>query len=54
MKFDSLQEDADVIFVAIFTLEATLKIIAYGFFFHSNSYLRSGWNIIDFVVVVVG
>jgi len=53
-RLNAKLEDADVIFVAIFTLEAILKIIAYGFFFHANSYLRSGWNIIDFVVVVVG
>eukprot|EP00794_Sanderia_malayensis_P016877 gene16877-18582_t len=47
-------EDADAVFVAIFTLEAILKIIAYGFIFHTDSYLRSGWNILDFTVVVIG
>ncbi|XP_065072313.1 voltage-dependent L-type calcium channel subunit alpha-1D-like [Rhopilema esculentum] len=53
-KLNAQLENADAVFVAIFTLEAILKIIAYGFFFHSDSYLRSGWNILDFVVVVVG
>ena len=41
-------------FLAIFTLEAVLKIIAYGFLFHPGAYLRNGWNILDFVIVVVG
>jgi hypothetical protein len=35
-----------------FILEGFLKIIAQGFVKHKNSYLRNGWNIIDFIVVV--
>ena len=52
-SFD-LQEVAEYVFLAIFTLEAVLKIIAYGFLFHPGAYLRNGWNILDFVIVVVG
>jgi len=48
------QEVAEYVFLAIFTLEAVLKIIAYGFLFHPGAYLRNGWNILDFVIVVVG
>lgn len=40
--------------MGIFTLECTLKIIASGFVLHKQSYLRSGWNILDFIVVVSG
>jgi hypothetical protein len=40
--------------LAIFTLEVILKIIAYGLCLHPNAYLRSGWNILDFIIVVVG
>jgi hypothetical protein len=40
--------------LAIFTLESILKIIAYGLCLHPNAYLRSGWNLLDFVIVVVG
>lgn len=47
-------EVAEYVFLAIFTLEAVLKIIAYGFLFHPGAYLRNGWNILDFVIVVVG
>ena len=37
----------------IFSVECTLKIIAFGFAFTGpNSYLRNGWNIIDFIIVV--
>ena len=49
-----LQEQIEYIFLAIFTLEVILKIIAYGLCLHPNAYLRSGWNLLDFIIVVVG
>uniref|UniRef100_A0A8C2SJH2 Voltage-dependent P/Q-type calcium channel subunit alpha n=1 Tax=Capra hircus TaxID=9925 RepID=A0A8C2SJH2_CAPHI len=33
---------------------AGIKIIALGFAFHKGSYLRNGWNVMDFVVVLTG
>ncbi|KAJ7334442.1 Voltage-dependent L-type calcium channel subunit alpha-1D [Desmophyllum pertusum] len=48
------KEDAEYYFVAIFCVEALLKIMAFGFVLHPGSYLRNGWNILDFTVVVVG
>ena len=37
----------DDVFTVIFTLECTLKIITYGFFFNGKgSYLRNSWNIL--------
>ncbi|XP_078343776.1 voltage-dependent L-type calcium channel subunit alpha-1D-like isoform X1 [Oculina patagonica] len=47
-------EKAEYYFVAIFCVEALLKIMAFGFVLHPGSYLRNGWNILDFTVVVVG
>ncbi|CAJ0597810.1 unnamed protein product [Cylicocyclus nassatus] len=41
-------------FMGIFCLECVLKIIAFGFVAHKGSYLRSGWNVMDFIVVVSG
>lgn len=41
-------------FLAIFCTEATMKIVALGFVMHKGSYLRSVWNMMDFVVVVTG
>ena len=49
-----LQEVAESVFVIIYLIEAVVKIIAYGFILHPSAYLRNGWNILDFVVVVVG
>ncbi|VDK28855.1 unnamed protein product [Anisakis simplex] len=40
--------------MGIFCLECLLKIVAFGFILHKGSYLRSGWNIMDFIVVVSG
>ena len=31
-----------------------MKIIAYGFLFHQDAYLRSGWNVLDFIIVFLG
>ena len=52
--FDNFEAQSDVYFVVIFTVEALLKIVAYGFLLHRFAYLRSGWNVLDFVVVVTG
>ena len=35
-----------------FILEATMKIITQGLYTHKHSYLRDGWNIVDFLVVL--
>ncbi|XP_072419602.1 voltage-dependent L-type calcium channel subunit alpha-1S-like isoform X2 [Chiloscyllium punctatum] len=47
-------EKIEYIFLIIFTIEAILKIIVYGFLFHPDAYLRNFWNILDFVIVFVG
>ncbi|GFR46010.1 hypothetical protein Agub_g7488 [Astrephomene gubernaculifera] len=41
----------DNVYVAIFTLEMLVKIIATGFVLEKGTYLRDGWNVLDFVVV---
>jgi hypothetical protein len=43
----------EIAFVAIFALEAVIKIAALGFVAHPRAYLRSGWNALDFTVVVI-
>ena len=40
--------------MTVFTIESILKIIAYGFLFHPGAYLRNPWNILDFVIVIIG
>ena len=48
------QDDTEPYFIGIFCFEAGIKIIALGFAFHKGSYLRNGWNVMDFVVVLTG
>ncbi|KAJ8778554.1 hypothetical protein J1605_013523 [Eschrichtius robustus] len=48
------QEKLEYFFLIIFSIEAAMKIIAYGFLFHQDAYLRSGWNVLDFVIVFLG
>ena len=52
--FYSLQDDTEPYFIGIFCFESGIKIIALGFVFHKGSYLRNGWNVMDFVVVLTG
>ena len=45
---------SDYILTSFFLAEAILKIIAFGFLFNGEvSYIRNGWNAIDFVVVII-
>lgn len=48
------QEQIEIIFMVIFTLECFMKIIAYGFILHPGAYIRSVWNTLDFLIVVIG
>jgi len=48
------QELIEYVFLVIFTLEAIMKVVAYGFALHPGCYLRNGWNILDFFIVSVG
>ena len=48
----NVSNNFDIFFNSCFTLEAVLKIIVFGFFFDSGSYLRSYWNILDFSIVI--
>ena len=43
-----------IVFIVIFTLEAALKVVAYGFFLGPYAYLKDPWNCIDFFIVVTG
>ena len=43
---------SEPVFTAIFITEAVLKIVALGFAFHPNSYLRDWWNVLDCGIVV--
>jgi voltage-dependent calcium channel L type alpha-1D len=54
-SLDDSLEVADKIFVVCFAIEMTLKIISLGFWWCGpTSYLKDGWNILDFCIVMVG
>jgi uncharacterized membrane protein len=38
----------------VYATEALIKIIATGFIIHKKSYLRDPWNVLDFIVVIIG
>uniref|UniRef100_A0A4W4FM08 Voltage-dependent calcium channel alpha-1 subunit IQ domain-containing protein n=1 Tax=Electrophorus electricus TaxID=8005 RepID=A0A4W4FM08_ELEEL len=47
-------EKTEPCFIGMFCFEAAIKIVALGFVFHKGSYLRNGWNVMDFIVVLSG
>ena len=44
-------EQCEWVFLAVFTVELLVKVVAYGFLMHRNAYLRNPWCQLDFVVV---
>ncbi|KAK9753802.1 Ion transport protein [Popillia japonica] len=51
---NAILEKIEYIFLVIFTVECVMKVIAYGFMMHQGAYLRNGWNLLDFTIVVIG
>uniref|UniRef100_A0A669CSY2 Voltage-dependent L-type calcium channel subunit alpha n=1 Tax=Oreochromis niloticus TaxID=8128 RepID=A0A669CSY2_ORENI len=47
-------EQVEYVFLVIFTIETFTKILAYGLVMHPSAYIRSGWNLLDFIIVIVG
>jgi hypothetical protein len=41
------------VFLAIYTFEALIKLLARGFFINSYTYLRDPWNWLDFIIVLL-
>ena len=46
-------KNANYVFTFFFVIEMTLKVISYGFLFTPNAYLKSGWNVLDFCIVII-
>jgi hypothetical protein len=47
-------EESEIIFLVLFTIEGMIKIIGMGFALEDGCYMRSGWNVLDFIVVITG
>lgn len=60
-KYEEKEEDKEYNFILdtimmvtsiFFIIESILKIISQGLYKHKKAYLKDGWNIVDFVVVL--
>jgi voltage-dependent calcium channel L type alpha-1D len=51
---NTVLENLEYLFIVVFTAECVIKVIALGFLFHPGAYLRNAWNILDFIIVVIG
>ncbi|XP_070490836.1 sodium channel protein 60E-like isoform X2 [Chironomus tepperi] len=47
-------EEAEFFFLAIYTIEMCIKIVAKGFVLNKYTYLRNPWNWLDFLVIASG
>lgn len=45
---------AELVFIIAFTVEMALKMLGLGLYGAKGAYLRDAWNVIDFIVVVMG
>lgn len=50
---ESSLDRAEVVLAVLFCIEMAFKVLANGFLFMPGAYLRSSWNALDFLVVVV-
>lgn len=41
------------IFLLVYLIEFVMKVIARGFLLQPYSYLRDGWNWLDFIIIVI-
>uniref|UniRef100_A0A158P6U9 Voltage-dependent L-type calcium channel subunit alpha n=1 Tax=Angiostrongylus cantonensis TaxID=6313 RepID=A0A158P6U9_ANGCA len=51
---NTILEQIEYLFIVVFTIECILKVVALGFICHPGAYLRNAWNILDFIIVVIG
>jgi hypothetical protein len=42
----------DKIFLVLYSIEMTLKILALGFIYGDHAYIKDSWNILDFIIVL--
>jgi len=51
---NELVDQSEFYFTSLFITEAMIKIIGMGFITNKGSYLRDGWNVADFMIVLAG
>lgn len=53
-EYNQILDVISLISTVIFSIEAVLSIIAKGLVINRNAYLRTGWGVLDFIVVISG
>lgn len=51
-ELDTFLSVMDYTFSGVFIIEMCIKVVALGFVLHRGAYLRLGWNVLDFIIVV--
>ena len=53
-RYNQVLDKIDKSLSIVFIVEASFKIIGMGFIIHRRSYMRDGWNVIDFIISISG
>jgi hypothetical protein len=53
LAFNAQVDVCEKVYLGIFTFELLTKVLAYGFLWHPEAYLRDAWCQLDFVVVTL-
>ena len=48
----SAEAQMEQILLICYSIEMSLKIIGLGFICHKKAYLRDGWNVLDFIIII--
>jgi len=51
-QLEKYLQTAEGLFLYIYTSEMILKIVGMGFIFGKKAYLKVGWNVLDFIIVM--
>ena len=51
-EFTDLEKTLSMVYLVIFVLEFVLKVVAKGFILKKYSYMRSAWNLLDFICLL--
>ena len=51
---DDSRANLELSLLIFYTIEMGFKIAALGFLFNQGAYLRNGWNILDFIIIITG
>ena len=54
ISYDIILDRINIVFMIVYIIEFIIKVIALGFLCEKFTYLRVPWNILDFLIIIIG